>query len=43
MSFIGIGYETAKWIAMLGAKVIIACRSEMRALEVKLGNINVKR
>ncbi|CAG2234641.1 RDH12 [Mytilus edulis] len=29
----GIGYETAKWIAMLGAKVIIACRSEMRALE----------
>ncbi|XP_052091726.1 WW domain-containing oxidoreductase-like isoform X2 [Mytilus californianus] len=29
----GIGYETAKWIAMLGAKVIIACRSETRALE----------
>ncbi|VDI33925.1 WW domain-containing oxidoreductase [Mytilus galloprovincialis] len=29
----GIGYETAKWIAMLGAKVIIACRSEDKALE----------
>ena len=29
----GIGYETAKWIAMLGASVIIACRSEQRAME----------
>lgn len=29
----GIGYETAKWIAFLGAKVIIACRSEIRAKE----------
>lgn len=29
----GIGYETAKWMAMLGASVIIACRSEKRALE----------
>ncbi|XP_022336407.2 WW domain-containing oxidoreductase-like [Crassostrea virginica] len=28
----GIGYETAKWIAMLGAHVIIACRSKERAL-----------
>ncbi|KAK3098117.1 hypothetical protein FSP39_016282 [Pinctada imbricata] len=27
----GIGYETAKWIAMYGAHVIIACRSEERA------------
>ncbi|XP_048765180.1 WW domain-containing oxidoreductase-like [Ostrea edulis] len=27
----GIGYETAKWIAMRGARVIIACRSEERA------------
>nr|XP_022293543.1 dehydrogenase/reductase SDR family member on chromosome X-like [Crassostrea virginica]XP_022293561.1 dehydrogenase/reductase SDR family member on chromosome X-like [Crassostrea virginica] len=27
----GIGYETAKWIAMMGARVIIACRSEERA------------
>ncbi|KAJ8314493.1 hypothetical protein KUTeg_006643 [Tegillarca granosa] len=27
----GIGYETAKWVAMLGATVIIACRSEERA------------
>ncbi|KAL5010378.1 hypothetical protein ScPMuIL_012683 [Solemya velum] len=27
----GIGYETSKWIAMMGAKVIIACRSEERA------------
>lgn len=29
----GIGYETAKWMAMLGASVIIACRSEKRAQE----------
>ncbi|KAL5010993.1 hypothetical protein ScPMuIL_013298 [Solemya velum] len=29
----GIGYETSKWIAMMGAKVIIACRSEERATE----------
>ncbi|XP_061181395.1 WW domain-containing oxidoreductase-like [Saccostrea echinata] len=28
----GIGYETAKWIAMLGAHVIIACRSKDRAM-----------
>ncbi|KAK3097456.1 hypothetical protein FSP39_009791 [Pinctada imbricata] len=27
----GIGYETAKWLAMLGGHVIIACRSEERA------------
>lgn len=27
----GIGYETSKWIAMMGARVIIACRSEERA------------
>lgn len=27
----GIGYETAKWIAMMGATVIIACRSQERA------------
>ncbi|XP_069106508.1 retinol dehydrogenase 14-like [Argopecten irradians] len=27
----GIGYHTAKWIAMMGATVIIACRSEERA------------
>ncbi|XP_021355312.1 retinol dehydrogenase 14-like [Mizuhopecten yessoensis] len=29
----GIGYETAKWIAMMGATVILACRSEERARE----------
>ncbi|XP_069136841.1 polyprenol dehydrogenase-like [Argopecten irradians] len=29
----GIGYHTAKWIAMMGAKVIIACRSEEKATE----------
>lgn len=29
----GIGYETAKWIAMMGATVILACRSEDRARE----------
>uniref|UniRef100_K1QBR2 WW domain-containing oxidoreductase n=1 Tax=Magallana gigas TaxID=29159 RepID=K1QBR2_MAGGI len=28
----GIGYETAKWIAMMGAHVIIACRTKERAL-----------
>lgn len=27
----GIGYEMAKWCAMMGGKVIIACRSEVRA------------
>ncbi|XP_060082478.1 dehydrogenase/reductase SDR family member on chromosome X-like [Ylistrum balloti] len=27
----GIGYHTAKWIAMMGAKVIIACRSDEKA------------
>ena len=29
--FIGIGYETAKFIAMMGAEVIIACRSQEKA------------
>ncbi|XP_067674580.1 retinol dehydrogenase 12-like [Haliotis asinina] len=29
----GIGYETAKHIAMMGATVIIACRSEQRATD----------
>lgn len=28
----GTGYETAKWIAMLGAKVILAVRSEERGI-----------
>ncbi|XP_021369957.1 WW domain-containing oxidoreductase-like [Mizuhopecten yessoensis] len=28
----GIGYQTAKWIAMMGATVIIACRSEHKAI-----------
>ena len=30
----GIGYETAKAIVRMGARVIIACRSEERAKEV---------
>lgn len=29
----GLGYEVAKWIAMMGGTVIIACRSEDRAME----------
>lgn len=29
----GLGYEVAKWIAMMGGTVIIACRSEDRATE----------
>ena len=32
----GIGYETAKAIATMGARVIIACRSEERANEVMI-------
>lgn len=31
----GIGYETSKALALMGAHVIIACRSEQRATEVK--------
>ena len=31
----GIGYETAKGLALLGARVIIACRSEERAKGVR--------
>ncbi|KAK3602907.1 hypothetical protein CHS0354_018774 [Potamilus streckersoni] len=27
----GLGYETAKWVAMMGATVIMACRSKERA------------
>ena len=30
----GIGYETAKGLAVLGAHVVIACRSEERAKNV---------
>ena len=30
----GIGYETAKAIAFMGAHTIIACRSEERATQV---------
>ena len=28
---VGLGYEIAKWTAMMGATVILACRSEDRA------------
>ena len=31
----GIGYETAKALAIMGAQTIIACRSEERATEVR--------
>ena len=30
----GIGYEVAKWIAMLGGTVIMACRSEDDTMKV---------
>ena len=30
----GIGFEVAKWLAMMGATVIIGCRSEERATQV---------
>ena len=33
----GIGYATAKGLAVLGAHVIMACRSEQRALAVSDG------
>ena len=32
----GIGYETAKGLAVLGAHVVIACRSEERARNVSM-------
>ena len=31
---LGIGYEVAKWLAMIGARVILACRSKDKAMEV---------
>ena len=31
----GIGYETAKALAVMGAHTIIACRSSERATEVR--------
>ncbi len=33
---LGIGYETAKYIAFMGAQVVIACRSENRAKAVSI-------
>ena len=33
----GIGYETAKSLALMGAHTIIACRSEERATAVSTG------
>ena len=40
----GIGYETAKAVAQMGARVIVACRSEQRATckEVSLLGFNLK-
>ena len=38
----GIGYETAKAVAQMGARVIVACRSEQRAKEVSLLGFNLK-
>ena len=32
----GIGYETAKGLALLGAHVIIACKNEEKSKEVSL-------
>ena len=32
----GIGYETAKGLALLGAHVIVACRSEEKAKDVSI-------
>ena len=32
----GIGYETAKFIAMMGAHVILACRNEGKAKDVRI-------
>ena len=34
LTFTGLGYQIAKWLAMMGATVIIGCRSEERAKEV---------
>ena len=34
----GIGYETAKALAVMGAQTILACRSEERAVAVRLGH-----
>lgn len=31
---LGLGYEITKWLAAVGADVVIACRSEQRASEV---------
>ena len=31
----GIGYETAKALATMGAQTILACRSEERAIAVR--------
>ena len=33
---LGIGYETAKYIAAHGGRVIIACRSEEKAMIVSI-------
>ncbi|KAH3791658.1 retinol dehydrogenase 14-like isoform X2 [Dreissena polymorpha] len=37
----GIGYEIAKWCAMMGATVILACRSESRA-RAAIENMNTE-
>jgi len=35
LSVAGLGYEISKWLAILGADVVIACRSEERANEAR--------
>ena len=44
----GLGYEIAKWVAMQGATVILACRSEEktrqvidRGIKARIGRFNV--
>ena len=32
----GIGYETAKALVGMGARTVIACRSEEKAVEVRI-------
>ena len=38
----GIGYETAKALAVMGAHTIIACRSQERAADVSTNHVFVR-